>query len=166
MNLLEIGKILRPHGIKGAVKVECYLDESFSLFKSVMLTNKLAKATVKNVQSLNKDFYLVTLDVIPDIDTAEKYRNQSIYIDRDLYPEFKDMVYLSDLINKPLISETGEELGYMVDYDDYGASVILTIKSGTTSYQIPYVKEVVIFDDSKQAFVIDKQKFEDVRIWE
>ena len=165
MNLLEVGKILRPHGIKGAVKVECYLDESFSMFKELLITNKLAKATVKNVQNLNKDFYIVSLDIIPDIDTAEKYRNQSIYIDRDLYPQFKNQVYLSDLINKPLISETGENLGYMVDYDDYGASVILTIKSGVCSYQIPYVKEVVVYDDDKQAFVINKQKFEDVRIW-
>lgn len=165
MNLLEVGKILRPHGIKGSVKVECYLDESFSIFKELLITNKLAKAKVKNVQSLNKDFYIVSLDVIPDIDTAEKYRNQSIYIDRDLYPQFKNQVYLSDLINKPLISETGENLGYMVDYDDYGASVILTIKSGVCSYQIPYVKDVVVYDDDKQAFVIDKQKFEDVRIW-
>ena len=165
MNLLEVGKILRPHGIKGAVKVECYLDESFSMFKELLITNKLAKATVKSVQNLNKDFYIVSLDIIPDIDTAEKYRNQSIYIDRDLYPQFKNQVYLSDLINKPLISETGENLGYMVDYDDYGASVILTIKSGVCSYQIPYVKDVVVYDDDKQAFVIDKQKFEDVRIW-
>ena len=60
MNLLEIGKILRPHGIKGAVKVECYVDEHFSMFKDVMITNKLAKAQVKNVQNLNKDFYIVT----------------------------------------------------------------------------------------------------------
>lgn len=165
MNLLEVGKILRPHGIKGAVKVECYLDESFSIFKELLITNKLAKATVKGVQNLNKDFYIVSLDIIPDIDTAEKYRNQSIYIDRDLYPQFKNQVYLSDLINKPLICETGENLGYMVDYDDYGASVILTIKSGVCSYQIPYVKDVVIYDDDKQAFVIDRQKFEDVRIW-
>ena len=165
MNLLEVGKILRPHGIKGAVKVECYLDESFSIFKELLITNKLAKATVKSVQNLNKDFYIVSLDIIPDIDTAEKYRNQSIYIDRDLYPQFKNQVYLSDLINKPLVSETGENLGYMVDYDDYGASVILTIKSGVCSYQIPYVKDVVVYDDDKQVFVIDKQKFEDVRIW-
>lgn len=165
MNLLEVGKILRPHGIKGAVKIECYLDEGFSIFKELLITNKLAKATVKSVQNLNKDFYIVTMDIIPDINIAEKYRNQSIYIDRDLYPQFKNQVYLSDLINKPLISETGENLGYMVDYDDYGASVILTIKSGVCSYQIPYVKDVVIYDDDKQSFVIDKQKFEDVRIW-
>ena len=164
MNLLEIGKVLRPHGIKGAVKVECYVDEHFSTFKDVMITNKLAKAQVKNVQNLNKDFYIVTLDVIPDVDTAEKFRNQSIYIDRDLYSEFKEKLYMSDLINKPVMNEKGEQIGYMVDYDDYGASVVLTIKSGFSSYQIPYVDEVINYDEDKGAFVINQKTFEDVRI--
>ncbi len=164
MNLLEIGKILRPHGIKGAVKVECYVDEHFSMFKDVMITNKLAKAKVKNVQNLNKDFYIVTLDVIPDVDTAEKFRNQSIYIDRDLYSEFKEKLYMSDLINKPVLNEKGEQIGYMVDYDDYGASVVLTIKSGVSSYQIPYVKDIIIYDEEKDAFVIDQQTFDNVKV--
>lgn len=164
MNLLEIGKILRPHGIKGAVKVECYVDEHFSMFKEIMLTNKLAKASVKNVQSLNKDFYIVTLDIISDVYTAEKFRNQSIYVDRELYPEFKEKVYLSDLINKPVINENDEQIGYMVDYDDYGASVVLTIKAGVNSYQIPYVKDIIIYNEEKDAFVIKQQTFENVKI--
>lgn len=164
MNLLEVGKILRPHGIKGAVKVECLVDAHFSMFNQVFVTEKRAKAQVKNVQSLNGDFYIVTLDIIPDVDTAEKFRNQSIYIDRDLYPEFKDQVYLSDLINKPVLNEKGEQIGYMVDYEDYGASVILTIKAGFASYQIPYVKDIIIFDDDKDSFVINQQTFEDVRV--
>ena len=164
MNLLEIGKILRPHGIKGAVKVECYVDEHFSMFKDVMITNKLAKAQVKNVQNLNKDFYIVTLDVIPDIDTAEKFRNQSIYIDRDNYKEFKEKLYMSDLINKPVLNEKGEQIGYMVDYDDYGASVVLTIKAGATSYQIPYVEDIINYNEEKGAFVIDEETFKNVRV--
>ena len=164
MNLLEIGKILRPHGIKGAVKVECFVDEHFSLFKDVFITEKRVKANVKSVKNLNKDFYIVTLDIIPDVDTAEKFRNQSIYIDRDLYAEFKDQVYLSDLINKPVLNEKGEQIGYMVDYEDYGASVILTIKAGVTSYQIPYVKDIIEFVDEKDAFVINQQTFENVRV--
>lgn len=164
MNLLEIGKILRPHGIKGAVKVECFVDEHFSLFSQVFVTEKRAKAQVKNVQNLNKDFYIVTLDIIPDVDTAEKFRNQSIYIDRDLYAEFKDQVYLSDLINKPVLNEKGEQIGYMVDYEDYGASVILTIKAGFSSYQIPYVKDIIEFVDEKGAFVINQQTFDNVKV--
>lgn len=164
MNLLEIGKILRPHGIKGAVKVECFVDDHFSTFKDVMITNKLAKAQVKNVQNLNKDFYIVTFDVIPDVDTAEKFRNQSIYIDRDVYPQFKEKLYMSDLINKPVLNEKCEQIGYMVDFNDYGASVVLTIKAGVSSYQIPYVKDIIIYDEEKDAFIIDEQTFEDVRI--
>lgn len=164
MNLLEVGKSLRPHGIKGAVKVECFVDEHFSIFKEVFVTEKRAKAKVKNVQNLNKDFYIVTLDIIPDVDTAEKFRNQSIYIDREQYAEFKDQVYLSDLINKPVLNENDEQIGYMVDYEDYGASVILTIKAGFASYQIPYVKDIIVFDDEKDSFVINQQAFEDVRI--
>lgn len=164
MNLLEIGKILRPHGIKGAVKVECFVDEHFSTFKNVFVTEKRAKAQVKNVQSLNKDFYIVILDVIPDVDTAEKFRNQSIYIDRDLYTQFKDKLFMSDLINKPVLNEKDEQIGFMVDYEDYGASVILTIKAGISSYQIPYVKDIIVYDEEKGAFVINQQTFEDVKV--
>ena len=164
MNLLEIGKILRPHGIKGAVKVECFVDEHFSMFKDVMVTNKLAKAKVKNVQNLNKDFYIVTFDIIPDVDTAEKFRNQSIYIDREMYSEFKEKLYMSDLINKPIMNEKGEQIGYMVDYDDYGASVVLTIKAGVTSYQIPYVKDIIEYDEEKGAFVINQETFDNTKV--
>ena len=163
MNLLEIGKILRPHGIKGAVKVESYLDETFS-FKSVFIGKDKQPATIKSTQHLNKDFYIITLNTIPDIDTAEKFRNQSIYIDRSEYAEFQDKVYLSDLINTPVINENGEKIGDMVEYEDYGATVILTVRVGAVSYQIPYVTEIISYNSEKQAFVIDQQKFEDMKV--
>ncbi len=164
MNLLEIGKILRPHGIKGAVKVECFVDEHFSTFKDVYVTEKRAKAVVKNVQSLNKDFYIVTFDIIPDVDTAEKFRNQSIYIDRDNYKDFKDKIYMADLINKPVINQKGENIGYMVDYDDYGASMVLTIKCGFSSYQIPYVSDIIEYNQELDAFIINQETFDNVKI--
>lgn len=164
MNLLEIGKILRPHGIKGAVKVEGYVDEHFSHFKNVMLTNKKQPAVVKSVQNLNNGFYIVTFDAIPDVETAERFRNQSVFIDREQYNDYKDKLYMSDLINKPVLDENGEKLGDMVDYDDYGATIILTIKTGAVSYQIPYVEDIIVFDRDKNAFVIEKQKFEDLKI--
>ena len=164
MKLLEVGKILRPHGVKGAVKVECFVDEHFSEFKKVFVTSKLAKAEVKGVQDLNKDFYIVNLDIIPDIDTAEKFRNQSIYIDREQYSQFSEKVYLSDLIHKAVIDENGDKLGELVDYEDYGAATILTIKCGAVSYQIPYVDDIIEYDATKDAFVIEKKKFEAVRV--
>lgn len=164
MNLLEIGKIVRTHGIKGAVKIVSFVEEDFSIFKHVYISQKRVNANITKVLSLNGDAFSLTIDVIPTIEVAETFRNQSIYIDRDEYPAFQDRLFMSDLINKPVLNENSEQIGEMVDYDDYGASIILTIKCGAVSYQIPYVDEVISYSEELNAFVVDEQKFKDMRI--
>ena len=165
MNLLEIGKIVRVHGIKGAVKIMSYVDQSFTVFKHVFIGPKRVNAKVTSVKSLNNDAYSVTFDIMPDIDTAERFINQSVYIDRTEYVEFEDKIYLSDLINCSVINKQGDKIGDMIDFDDYGATVILTIKCGFSSYTIPYVEEIITYNRELDAFVIDEEKFKDIRIW-
>lgn len=164
MNLLEIGKIVRPHGIKGAVKIVSYIDENFSAFKKIYIGQNSIEANISKVASLNNDAFSVTLDIINSVEEAEKLRNKTVYINRDDYAEFKDKIYLSDLINSPVLNEKDEQIGEMVDYDDYGASVILTIKCGAVSYSIPFVEEIIEYSKTKQAFVIEEQKFKDMRV--
>jgi len=164
MNLLEIGKIVRTHGIKGAVKVVSYMEEDFSTFKHVYITHKKVSANITKVLPLNGDAFSVVFDVIPTIEVAETFKNQSVYIDRDEYTQFKDKLYMSDLLNKPVLNENGIQIGEMVDFDDYGASIILTIKCGAVSYQIPYVDEVIEYSSEQNAFVVNEQKFKDMRI--
>ena len=165
-NFLEIGKIVRVHGIKGAVKIVSYVDEDFSIFKHVFITHKRVNANIKKVKPLNGDAYIVMFDIMPDIDTAEQYKNQSVYIDKNEYKEFQDKVFLSELINKPVLNENAEEIGKMVNFDDYGATIILTIKCGAVSYDIPYIDDVIRFDKTKNCFIVDQKKFEDLRVWE
>lgn len=164
MNLLEIGKIVRVHGVKGEVKIMSYVDEPFKQFKHVYIGQKRVNANITNVKSLNNDAYVATIDVMPNIDVAQKFVNQSVYIDRTEYSNFADKVYLSDLTNCPVLNEKGERIGDMVDYEDYGATVILTIKCGVQSYQIPYVDEIIKFSKEQDCFIIDEQRFKDVRI--
>lgn len=166
MNLLEIGKIVRVHGVKGEVKIMSYIDEPFKQFKHIYIGQKRVNANITNVKSLNNDAYSVAIDVLPDIDTAQKFVNQSVYIDRTEYSKFEDKVYLSDLINCPVLNQNGERIGDMVDFEDYGATEILTIKCGFASYQIPYVEELIYYSKDQDCFVIDEQKFKDMRIWE
>ena len=164
LDLLEIGKIVRTHGVKGAVKVMSYIDRDFATFKHVYIGSNKINANIVKVQSLNNDAYSVTLDVIPDIDTAEKYRNQSIYIDRSEYDDLSEQLYLSDLIGKNVIDENGEILGVLVDYNNYGASDILEIKCGAVTYSLPFIDDIIYFDEDEESFVIDKQKFIDMRV--
>lgn len=163
-NLLEIGKIVRAHGVKGAVKVVSYLDDDFKQFKHVYIGEKLFEGNFTKVLNLNKDAYAIQIDTIPTIDDAEKFKNLSVYIDRNEYPSFQDKVYLSDLIGAPVIDENGEKLGELVDFDEYGASVILSIRAGAVTYSLPYVDEYIKYDEEKDAFVTTKQIFEDMCI--
>lgn len=163
MNLLEVGKILRPHGIKGGVKVESFLEQGLKSLKHVYLSTNQTSTNITAVQKLNNDAFLVYFDAITDVEMAEKFRNQPVFIDRDEYPAF-NKVYLSDLIGKPVLDENGNEIGKLVDFDDYGASIILTIKVGAVSYSLPYVDDVIKFDKDKNALVTTRQKFEDLKV--
>ncbi len=164
-NILEIGKIVRPHGIKGAVKIISYLEDAdLSEFKQILIGKNLEKANITKISMLNNDAYLVYIDIIPNIEIAEQYRNQYVYIDRSQYKDFKDKIYLSDLIGAPVLDENHKKLGELVDFDDYGASVILQIKAGAVSYSLPFVEDIVTYDDKLNAFVTTKQKFEDLRV--
>ena len=164
LELLEIGKIVRTHGVKGAVKVMSYIDNDFSIFKHVYVGAGKKEANIIKVQTLNNDAYAIMLDIIPDIDTAEKYKNYSLYVDRSEYDDLSDALYLSDLIGKNVVDENGEVLGVLVDYNNYGASDILEIKCGAVSYSLPFVDEVIYFNEDRECFVIDKQKFIDMRV--
>lgn len=164
LDLLEIGKIVRVHGIKGAVKVMSYVDNDFAMFKHVYVGEKRQSANIKKVLPLNNDAYSVTLDIMPDIDTAERYKNQSIYIDRAEYSELEDTIYLSDLVGKDVIDENGEVVGVLVDYNNYGATDILEIKCGVVTYSLPYIDDVIYFDEERDVFVVDGQKFKDLRV--
>lgn len=164
-NLLEIGKIVRAHGIKGAVKVISYLDGvNFSIFKNIFVGETFAPANITKCLPLNNDAYALTIDIIPNVDVAETFKNKSLFVNRADYTELKGKIYLTDLINKPVLNEKGKEIGTMVDFDDYGASVILTIRCGAASYQIPFVDDIIEYNEDLDAFLINQQKFEDVRI--
>ena len=67
-----------------------------------------------------------------------------------------------DNVPEKFLDENGEKLGELVDFDEYGASVILTIKTGAASYSLPYVDEYIKYDQEKNAFVTTKQIFEDM----
>ncbi len=165
MNFLEIGKIVRPHGVKGAVKVVSYLDGvDFSIFKSVFIGKNKVNATITQTKPLNNDAFSINLNIIPDIDTAEKFKNQLVYINRDMYPQFNNKLYLSDCLNKPVVNEHNKIIGTFVGFEDYGASIILNIKCGASVYSLPFVDDIITFDENAQVFKIDQQTFEDMRV--
>ena len=71
---------------------------------------------------------------------------------------------LAVLMTGTMIIQSAVYAGELVDFDDYGASTILTIKAGAVSYQIPFVDAIIIYNEELDCFLINQQKFEDLRV--
>ena len=162
---IQIAKILRPHGVKGAVKVSVSLsDIPFSLFKKVYLGKNRIPSKITKIMPLN-GFYSIMLDTIKSCDEAETYRNQPIYINREEYDIFDDMILTSDYIGVEVKTKDNKYIGVVVDVDNYGSADILSINCGGTTYMVPNIEDTLQCDKLNNVFIIDEQRFMEIRVW-
>lgn len=162
---IQIAKILRPHGVKGAVKVSVSLtDIPFSMFKKVYLGKDRIPSKITKIMPLN-GFYSIMLDTIKTCEIAETYRNQPIYINREEYDVFDDIVLSSDYIGAEVKTADGKYIGVVVDVDNYGAADILSINCSGTTYMVPFIEDTLQFDKTNGIFIINEQRFLEIRVW-
>jgi len=97
MNKIILGKYVNTHGIKGEIRIKSdfkYKDKVFKIGNSIIIDNK---EYVINSYRKHKDYDMVTLNGIDDINKIPFNKNILVYIDRDKYLDNND--YLdSDLI--------------------------------------------------------------------
>ena len=78
-NLIEVGKIVNTHGLRGDVKVVAWMDypEDFEQLTTVYIKTRteLKKLTVKNVK-YQKNNLIVGFNELKDINEAEPFKKQ------------------------------------------------------------------------------------------
>jgi 16S rRNA processing protein RimM len=107
---LEIGRILKPHGLRGELRVQLYWDDSdaFDQVEEVLLLGQTPELRrVVSVRSGAKGV-LLTLDGVTDRDGAELLRDVVIAVERaKLQPPAADEYYLVDLIGAVVLAPDG-----------------------------------------------------------
>ena len=97
MNKVVLGKYVNTHGIKGEIRIKSdfkYKDRVFKIGNSIIINNH---DYIINSYRKHKDYDMVTLNGINDINIIPFDKNTLVYIDRDKYLDNYD--YLdSDLI--------------------------------------------------------------------
>jgi 16S rRNA processing protein RimM len=133
---LLIGEILRPHGIRGELRMRILTDypERVKDLPSVFLgtspqDQKPKKHHVKSAR-LHQDYLLITLKEVPDRDKAEMMRGLFVMVDiREAVPLEDDEIYLFQLIGMRVETENGEFLGTVTDVLETGANDVYIIDS-------------------------------------
>ncbi len=146
--LLEIGQIVNTYGIKGFVKVNPYTDDitRFEQLETVYIDTKkdLEEHTIEEVKYV-KNMVLLKFKDINDINTAEKYRNFYIKIDRkDAVKLPENTYFITDLLGLDVYSDNGDLLGKVDDIFPTGSNDVYVVKNELgKQLLLPAIKQVI-----------------------
>ena len=146
--MLEAGKIVNTHGLKGEVKVIAWTDypDDFENIDYVYVKRKKGdeKLHISSIK-YQKNNLIIKFDEIKDINEAETYKNLILYVEREMLGELPEGVYyIADLIGLKVITSAGETIGEIADVFNTGANDIYDVKrEGKKNMLIPVIDKVV-----------------------
>ena len=160
VDLVPLGKIVKPHGILGEVKIRLFNSESQTLKVGqsvwVCFGEKDHEPYVIERLSLQSEKLKLKFKNINDRNSAELLRNFTLSVCRDELPETVDReFYLIDLIGFNAVDQTGQLVGKVLDIMENPANDILIISDGDKEHLIPMVDDfVTLFDfETKQVSI-------------
>ena len=147
-NLLLVGKVIRPHGLEGILRILSYArsEESFLNAGTVFLKSDKQEILEYKILSVkpHKNVYLMKLDGLRSLEEAERYRGADILIRKDLLRQKSQEEYFwFELIGLRVYLDSEQYIGTLKDIIATGSNDIYVVKKGETEFLIPAIHEVV-----------------------
>jgi 16S rRNA processing protein RimM len=142
---LIIGRVFKPWGVRGEVKVEILTEfpERFASLRTVYLGDD-AKPFLVTGARLHGNAALLKFKGIDVPEDAEALRDQVVQVAReDAVKLPKGKLYLYQLIGLRVVTVEGEALGEITDVIDTGANDVYVVHDGQREILVPAIEEVV-----------------------
>ncbi len=149
-DFLVIGRITRPHGVRGEVGVAVYTDtpERFEWLTEVYVSSDVddsdpVLAQVEHVR-YHRELVLLKLVDYPDRTAAEALRGLWVLVPRAAaVPLEEGEYYLYQLMGLTVVTTQGETLGQLVDILETGANHVFVVQGDRGELLLPDIPEVV-----------------------
>ena len=127
-HFIQVGKIGRPKGTKGLLRLYCYLndDRDINQFKTFYLEDE---SIIKlKLVSFDKKGPIVFINDIDNRTNAEIFVNKNIYLKKEeLQPTDDNEFYFHDLEGLDVIDNKNEIVGKVISVVNFGAGDLLEI---------------------------------------
>ena len=143
---LIIGKILKPFGVRGELKVEILTDfpERFASLRQVFVGDGAKSFSVASAHLHNHTTALVKLQGIDTPEDAAKLREQFLYVAVDDAVKLPPgQVYLYQIIGLQVKTIDGQVLGKIAEVLDTRANDVYIVRDGTREILLPAIPDVV-----------------------
>lgn len=154
-----MGKIVRPHGIKGGLKIWPYLEkEGFYLeLKEVRLVSIQAEGLDVQVFRAFKqrDHIIYYLQGIDSIEAGEVWRGGEIAVPPERFEKLPlHNYYWHELEGLMVYTEDGRNIGQIKDFLQTGANQVLVVMGNQGEVLVPAIKMVIVQVDLEGKKVI------------
>lgn len=158
---VRVGSVGKAHGLKGEVGLILHTDlPNERLFKGAVLaveSEEFDELTVERVRTQQGRWFVKFVE-INDRSAAESLRDAILNITLDREAEFNDdpdAWYPSELKGLKVITETGENLGRVIDLLNYPAQDVLLIKpEHAEPVMLPFVAQFVPEINLEEQFIV------------
>ena len=145
---LLIGKIIKPHGIKGQVKVLSFAEspDAFRNFGHLYLKEKRGSERRVNISSviMAGGGVALGLEGIEDREAAEKLKDAELYITKDQLEKLPEgEYYRHELIGLDVFTTNGQPLGRITEVMPTGSNDVYVARQGKEEHLIPALSEVI-----------------------
>jgi 16S rRNA processing protein RimM len=129
-DLIFVAQVSAAVGLQGEFKLLSFMEDPFSVLEySPLLNDKGEPALVITKAREHKGTLVVKAQDVPDRTAADKIKGLKLYIDRADLPEVEDgEYYITDLIGMKAYDASGNEVGRVMNVDNFGAGDLLDIK--------------------------------------
>jgi 16S rRNA processing protein RimM len=160
---LRVGRLVKAHGLKGALKLELYTDSPDQRFRAgqelELQVPETSKWFGKTVKVAELRFYnqapVLFLEGIQDRSQAETLVKAILLIETDLeqLPEDPEAWYDHQLVG--LTALIGEEVvGKVIRVDHLPAQDLLAIETSNGEVLVPFVKQIVPSVDIQKGQIV------------
>lgn len=148
-NLLRVGVITSPHGVRGEVKVFPTTDDvnRFKKLKTVILDTGKEQKTVGIEQvKFFKNMVILKLKGYDSMNEVEGLRQKDLLVTRDQAVKLEaDENFIVDLIGLKVVTDEGETLGEMKDVLQTGANDVYIVKASSgKEILLPAIKDCIL----------------------
>lgn len=150
-NMLQVGVVVKPHGVHGEVKVYPTTDDikRFDDLREVWLVTKKGAAalTVEGVKYF-KQLVILKFKDLDTVESIEGFRQCPLLVTREHAVKLAPGEYfLADVIGMKVIDEDEKELGTLVDVLQTGANDVYVVDMAGKEVLIPSIPDCILNRD-------------------
>ncbi len=150
-SLLDVGRIVKPHGLRGELVVELWTNRTERVAEGSVLWSDDGRRVVIASSRPHQGRYLVWLEGVGSLEEAESLRSRVLRAPEMTDP---DVLWVHELVGARVVTADGRPVGTVSTVEANPASDLLVLDGG---HLIPltFVVELVTGDGGERTVVVD-----------